>query len=493
MIRRLFLYILTIFAMLHLVVACTDDDSYSSSTSLRLSFSTDTLSLDTLFSTIESKTYTFWVYNNSSDGIRISQAKLELGNQTGFRINVDGTYLDNTTGSQAQDFSLRKGDSLRVFVELTPAYTGTTTPQLVEDNLAFILESGITQRVNLRAYTWDAILYDSLIISTNQTISTDQPIVIKQGLRVDPDATLTIESPTTLYFNSSAGIDVYGTLQVSGTPSSPVVMRCSRLDNMFTYLPYDRVSGEWRGIRFYPSSQANTITYADIHGCENALQCDSATYDLSSPKLILSNTTIHNCKGYGLHSVAVAIEAVNCQFTNTLNDCVAIHGGYANIIYCTLAQFYPFSSDRGVALRFQNHYGGNPIPLHGLYCLNTIITGYSDDEIMGEQQTTDSTTAFNYLFESTIIRTPQITDTLQLANHFTNTIFESSTDTIYGARHFQLVDADLQDYNFHLDSLSTAIGRANYTLGALFTTTDHDGLERTQTPDIGCYSSTALK
>lgn len=486
MIRRLFFCLFAIATLLQMV-ACSDDDSYSSSTSLRLSFSTDTLCLDTLFSTIESKTYTFWVYNNSSDGIRISQVRLEQGNQTGYRINVDGTYLDNTTGSQAQDFSLRKGDSLRVFVELTPAYSGSDTPQLIEDNLAFLLESGITQRVNLRAYTWDAILYDSLIISSSTTLSTTQPIVVRQGVRIDSGATLTIESPTTIYFNSSAGIDVYGTLTISGTAALPVVLRCSRLDNMFTYLPYDRVSGEWRGIRFYPSSEANTIDYADIHGCENALQCDSATYNLDNPKLLLSNTTIHNCKGYGLYAVGVVVQAINCQITNTLNDCVALYGGYANIVYCTLAQFYPFSSDRGVALRFQNHYNGNPVALHGLYCLNTLITGYSDDEIMGEQQYADSTAAFNYLFENTLIRTPEITDTLQLSLHFTNPIFESPTDSIQGADHFINIDADLQYYDFHLDSLSTAIGRADYTLGSTFTITDHDGLERTNNPDIGCY------
>lgn len=484
--RRLLLYILSLVALLQ-IAACSDDDSYSSSSSLRLTFSLDTLSLDTLFSTIESKTYTFWVYNNNSDGILISQVRLEQGNQTGFRVNVDGTYLDNTTGSQAQGFSLRKGDSLRVFVELTPAYTGCDTPQLVEDNLTFLLESGVSQKVNLRAYTWDALLYDSLIISASQSISTSQPIVIRKGVRIDPGATLTIESPTTLYFNSAAGIDVYGTLLITGTAATPVVLRCSRLDNMFTYLPYDRVSGEWRGIRFYPSSEGNTIDYADIHGCENALQCDSASYDLTTPKLLLSNTTIHNCKGYGLHAIGVAVQAVNCQITNTLNDCVALYGGYANIVYCTIAQFYPFSFDRGVALRFQNHHDGNPIPLHGLFCLNTIITGYSDDEVMGEQQYADSTAAFNYLFANTIIRTPEITDTLQLALHFTNPIFESPTDSVEGADHFILVDADLQDYDFHLDSLSTAIGQADYTLGSTFTTTDHDGLERTKNPDIGCY------
>lgn len=41
------------------------------------------------------------------------------------------------------------------------------------------------------------------------------------------------------------------------------------------------------------------------------------------------------------------VTIVNSQITNTLGDCVAIHGGSALIVYCTIAQFYPFSADRG--------------------------------------------------------------------------------------------------------------------------------------------------
>ena len=53
------------------MTACTDNDSFSSSTGNRLSFSEDTIHFDTLFSTIPSATQTFWVRNESGDGIRI--------------------------------------------------------------------------------------------------------------------------------------------------------------------------------------------------------------------------------------------------------------------------------------------------------------------------------------------------------------------------------------------------------------------------------------
>lgn len=114
--KRLFYILLSVSTILS---SCSDDDSFSTSRGDLLSFACDTLSLDTVFSTVPTRTYGFWAYNRSSDGLRVSQVRLEHGNQTGFRVNVDGIYLDNSTGSQAQDIEVRKGDSIRVFVELT--------------------------------------------------------------------------------------------------------------------------------------------------------------------------------------------------------------------------------------------------------------------------------------------------------------------------------------------------------------------------------------
>ncbi len=58
-----------------------------------LRFSTDTVSLDTTFSNVPTPTRSFWVYNHSGKSLRCSTVRLENGNQTGFRVNVDGTFL----------------------------------------------------------------------------------------------------------------------------------------------------------------------------------------------------------------------------------------------------------------------------------------------------------------------------------------------------------------------------------------------------------------
>ena len=114
-------------------VACSDDDSFSTSRNDVLSFSVDTLSMDTLFSGVPSSTKSFWVYNRNSEGLRLAKVRLKRGYQSGFRVNVDGCFLDNSNGSQIGGLELRKKDSLRVFVELTSRPNGGEIHMLVED------------------------------------------------------------------------------------------------------------------------------------------------------------------------------------------------------------------------------------------------------------------------------------------------------------------------------------------------------------------------
>jgi hypothetical protein len=127
MIRRIFLFL----AIAAGLVACEDNDSFTTSTGALLTLGTDSVKMDTVFSTIGTRTYDFWVYNNANDGIRLKSVRLRKGNQTGFRVNVDGTYLDNSMGSIVNDLEVRKNDSIRVFVELTAPENGQQEPQLI--------------------------------------------------------------------------------------------------------------------------------------------------------------------------------------------------------------------------------------------------------------------------------------------------------------------------------------------------------------------------
>lgn len=475
--KRLFFY--TILAVSLVFASCDDNDSFGVSPSNIFTFSEDTINMDTVFSTVPTPTYSFWVYNNSGDGIRISQARLQRGNQTGFRVNVDGFYLDNSMGSLVNNIEVRKNDSIRVFVELTSAMQGHDAPVLVEDNLLFFLESGVEQKVNLRAFSWDAQLMDSLVVKNDMVIESSKPVVIRRGIVVDSLATLTVNHPTTLYFGSDAGIDVYGRLLINQNSEGEVVMRGDRTDRMFPYLPYDRVSGQWKGIRIHSSSYNNVIRNADIHSGSYGIICDSVGYDQNRMRLSLENVTIHNCKGPGVQAFNSNISVVNCQISNTLGDCLSVYGGSAFMVYTTLAQFYPFSADRGVALRFANYDGEHNYPLHLFECYNSLVTGYADDVIMGE--TNDSTVAFNYHFQNSLLRTPVVEDSAR----FVNVIWETAEDSVQGKMHFINIDEDNLAYDFHLDSLSTARNKA---ISATSFPLDRDGVMRKEdTPDVGCY------
>lgn len=465
-----------------LLTACSDDDSFSTDRSDILTFSKDTISMDTVFSTVPTSTYTFWVYNYNNDGLRLRQVRLQRGNQSGFRVNVDGSYLDNTTGSSVSDLEIRKGDSIRVFVELTSGMRDSDEPQLVEDNIVFSLESGVEQRVNLRAYSWDAILCGNLVVSRDSVISSSRPIVIREGLKVDSGVTLTINAPTSLYFHSGAGVDVYGRIIVNSSETDrDVVFRGDRTDRMFDYLPYDRVSGQWKGIRIHSSSTGNIIYRADIHSGEYGVICDSAAYDSLSWRLAMECVTIHNCKGPGLKAVNSNVSIVNCQITNNLGDCVGIYGGSALMAYCTIAQFYPFSADRGVALRFTNYHEDRDYPLYILECHNTLVTGYADDEIMGEPRNKEI--EFGYYFANCILRTPEDADNTA-SGMFNNVVWEKPGDAVQGTGHFRTVDTDNLYYDFHLSAESTARGKAQVITACPY---DRNGAERGETPDIGCY------
>jgi hypothetical protein len=435
-----------------MIVACADDDNFSASPALHLSFSSDTVSLDTLFSRTPSATYTFWVRNNNDEGLRIADIHLSRRNQTGFRVNVDGSYLDNSLGSQVNDIEIRRNDSILVFVELTSSQASNPEPTMVEDDLVFVLESGLQQKVNLRAWTLNAEkLYDH-VITSDQLIETSTPIIIYGGLKVEEGATLTLRN-TTLFFHDKAGIDVFGSLILENC-----VLRGDRLDRMFAYLPYDRVSGQWSGVHFHESSLKGVISGTEIRNACDAVVLDSAALDTTKVRLLMQNSVIHNSKGYGLKAVNSRVSLVNCQFTNTLSDCVSIVGGVADITHCTLAQFYPFSADRGVALRFANFEDSSDIPLLRLNCSASIVTGYDEDVMMGLVR--DTVAAFEYRFSDMLLRTPKVTTADSL--RFSNIIWETPKDSIEGKKHFRTIDEDNLYYDFHLDSVSTALGLGCY-------------------------------
>ena len=429
-----------------LLTACSDNDSFSTDSSLRLTFSTDTVRLDTLFAEVPSVTYTFWIYNRANDGLRIKTARLEKGNQTGFRVNLDGTFL-NPVG---QDFEVRKGDSLRVFVEITSYESHSVEPQLVEDNLLLTLESGVEQKVNLRTYSWDALKMTNLEVEEDMTIESEKPLILYGGgIYIAKGATLTLRN-TELYFHDEAGILVDGRLVADNC-----LLRGDRLDYMFDYLPYDRVSGQWPGIAILGNAEGCWLTDTEVRNTWNGIWADST-------HVVLVNSIIHNCRGHALYAKHSKVMLDYVQLSNAEQDCLSLLGCEAVVNHCTLAQFYPLVGGRGAALRYE----ATTWPMI-LDCRNTLVTGYDDNVVKVNKDDEDDKDKkekkgeLSYYFENCLLRTPEVTEE---EASYVNSLWESPKDEFQGKQHFLTFDEDNLVYDFTIVQESPAyerqIGRA---------------------------------
>lgn len=464
-----------------IVASCSDDDTFSTDSSLRLTFSADTVKMDTVFSRVPAPTRTFWVYNHSGKGIRLSSVRLERGNQAGFRVNVDGVYLSQTQGYQALDVEVRKGDSIRVFVEITSVDALQKDPKKIEDNLLFTHESGVVQKVNLMAYTWDAIRLDNHTVTTDETLTAGTPYIIYGDLTVAEGATLTLEAGTRLFFHDSAHLMVNGTLKSLGTAEQNVEMRGDRLDHMFDYLPYDRVPGQWGGVVFKETSKENVLLYTDIHSARNGI--DAKAERPEEPQVTLNACTIHNCDTHCLMLFDTNVVMENTQVSNAAGDCVHADCSRVEMNQCTVAQFYIIAGGYGNAINYTNIRNNEAVDYAYLLCINSIVTGYADDEIIISIPETEKSDNASFLFCNTLLRTPEVAD---YSECFPGCIFEDKDDKeTAGDKNFVRVSIDLLDYDYHLSEVSKARGKAD---PATSLSHDRDGKQRSlEAPSMGCF------
>ena len=225
MMKRILYFLATIL----LCVACSDDEQFATSRSDVLTLPEDTLKMDTVFSGQASSTYSFWIRNRNSKALRVNDVRLADGSK-GFRVNVDGEFLHPSISG----LEILGKDSVLVFVELTAPQAGQQTPKALDEQLVLTLESGVQQEVSMRAWTWDAERWDNKTVTADEEITTQKPIIVYGTLTVAEGATLKLRG-TSLYFHDGAGIDVCGTLEAEGA-----TLRGDRLDDMFSYLPYDQ-------------------------------------------------------------------------------------------------------------------------------------------------------------------------------------------------------------------------------------------------------------
>lgn len=467
-----------VLAICAILGACATDDDFTTSATARLTFSSDTLSMDTVLSEIATSTRTFTIYNKNDKGIRIRSAHLEAGANSPFRVNIDGVFIH--TG-YAADIEVRRKDSVAVFVAATLPESGEEYPLFVRDKLVLLLESGATQEVVLEAYGQDVETKHGWVIATDTVLSGRKPYHIFDSLYVAEGATLSIEEGVRFYFRNGAGMRVDGRIVAHGTVDSPIVFRGDRTDDLVPGQPYDRVPGQWKGILLTSRSFDNHFDYCDIHSADYGIRCDSSA--MESEKLRIENSIIHNMKGDALELRSCKAFVGNSQLSNAGGNCVTQYGGDSRFIHCTLANFYLFDLNRGAALFFSNQLVGNKYPIERAEFINCMLTGYSSDEIYGEQSD-DKTLPFRYQFSSCLMDMAP-----ESGAAFVDVLWDTSDNEVSREGNFVPFDTGRLLFDFRLDQRSVAIGSANVAVTREYYPFDRLGNDRLSDgkSDMGCY------
>jgi hypothetical protein len=106
---------------------CKKTELFSKS---NVTFSIDTLVFDTVFTKIGSTTKNFKIYNPDSKIIELEEVQLMGGENSPFRINVDGI-----AGTKFLNHKIEGKDSMFVFVDVKLNVTGKNLPIVIEDSI----------------------------------------------------------------------------------------------------------------------------------------------------------------------------------------------------------------------------------------------------------------------------------------------------------------------------------------------------------------------
>ncbi len=245
------LSILAIIALISITSCRKDFDTVPSFG--KLEFSKDTVYLDTIFTNIGSATYNLKIYNRSNKDITIPTIQLENGNNSHYRLNVDGIAGKNFT-----NIDILAKDSIYVFVETTIDINSVPNP-LYTDKILF--DNGNNQQhVNLVTLVKDAhFIYpgrnptnfkiDTLTLDgqatsikgrflTNSelTFTNTKPYVIYGYAAVPATKTLTVDAGAKIHFHANSGliVDKDATLHVNGTLAEKVTFEGDRLEHLFS-------------------------------------------------------------------------------------------------------------------------------------------------------------------------------------------------------------------------------------------------------------------
>ena len=452
-------------------------DVVDTGSDVKLRFSKEIISFDTVFTTIGSVTRVLKVFNPHQNTIK-TDITLLAGNTSYFSVNVDGE-----SGTVFKDVEIRGKDSIFIFIKVNLNPNAQNTPMVIADTLVF-LTNGNRQNVELVACGEDAhfivpneeirddsgrlILRYNIVAEAGQTVTwtKDKPYVIYGYAAVDFAAKLNIEAGTRIYLHKGAGIWVMeGCIRVNGTKDEPVVFqgdRRSEADN--------RDFAQWGRIWICEGREDNIINYAVIKNAFIGIQAEVLINNLGN-KLILTNTEIRNSQYAAFLGKSYTVEAYNNVFSNCEKFCVALlQGGNYTFINNTIYNQYPFMRTTPAVL-FSNYFMDG-ITMSGLgnfngTFINNIVYGNKENELgCAISQSAD----FKLYVENCLIKAKD-----SLSDYFT-----THSNIIWNEN--PLFDS-IQNYDFRLKSNSPCKGKGKPT----HIQQDITGAIRNNPPSIGAY------
>lgn len=466
-------------SVLFSLTGCTDDYHTSSSPNFKLGFSEDTISFDTVFTTIGTPTNQLVIYNKNKYGIKFD-AYLAGGNGSPFKINMDGN-----SGTTFSDMEIRDNDSAYCFISATLKQQHIAAPTPVTDSLIFILESGIQQQVQIIAYGQDVIILKGKTITSDTLFTSEYPFYIYDSLVVAADAELKIAAGSKLHFHKNAGLTVKGKITAIGNNDSIIEFRGGRTDNLFDDLPYDQLSDQWRGIHLTTESFGNNFEFCDIRNGKYGIKADSS--NVEELKIAVLSSKIQNTTGHLLELNNCYTTFGNSLIVNAGGNCININGGRHNFTFCTIANFYLWGS-RSESVAITNKGNKHPYPLQNAEFTNCIITGTSRNEFatsLSDSINGDTIAVADYKISHSLVLTSDTTN-----KAFEKCVFDNPENPIWGIKQFKHIADGDYSYNFKLDSLSTARGIADNIYVQHFTTDINGRTRPMDAPsDAGCYQS----
>ena len=456
-----------------------NDNIYSTNPKYKLSFSTDTLTFDTVFTTIGSATSKIMIYNRNNEALNISHIGVAGGKASSFKINVDGSLNAN---NQFENIEIRAHDSMYVFVAITVDPTNSNSPVFIRDSLV-LQTNGNFQNVKLQAFGQNIHILRGQKIKDDTTLSPDIPYLIYDSLVVSANKTLTLSPGCKIYFHNNANLIVYGNLNAIGTLDNPILMRGDRLDNInfSTPFPYNNVAGQWDGIYLLGSNGNHILRHVNMNSGYVGIYFSNSDRN-TIPTLEISDCRIQNFLYYGLVVQNGNVQVTNTEISNTSSYSVYLSGGKHSFIQSTIANYFdnssvqPVSRDKKPAVMIMNL--NRVAPMQTIF-RNCVISGNEDNEFSLATRFPDE---YNGVFDHCYIRK---NDSLAL-KQFTFIRWSEKNDTIFKSVNYNL---DKNTYfNFTLDSVSPARGLADPVVASQFPL-DLNGNSRLtgNKPDAGAY------